>query len=553
MDKKILSVSIVVFSIIISGVAIGLAITQAQENTIQYPIKELGDCQSKQACMAYCDKPNNIDACLSFAEKNNLMSAKELAAAKQFKKIGMIGPGDCDGKDSCDKYCSNPNNIEECITFAQENDLMSGKELEESQKVLAAIKKGIKPPACGGKEECDVYCSSPDNIEECMAFSIEAGLMPKEEQENAQKMFSAIKQGIKPPACRGEEECQNYCSQDTHIEECIKFGEATGMMNKDDADRMRRTGGKGPGDCKSKTECENFCNTPENQETCMNFGRDNGLIPPEELQKMEQGKQQMTKMFDNMPPEVSQCLNSTLGSEMVNKLKDGSMMPPREIGEKMHTCFESFRPKSPQGEQNGPMQPGQEQGNFGPAQMMRQQIQGGPGGCQGAEECKSYCETHQEECQNFRSPMQPGPLNAQETQNVNNLPIFNNGFKNPEETCANSQNPEECLKSFRQMGPQEGQQGPQRQYQQIQQQQMMPRGEQTEPNEMIRQEGFAPGTAPGTIPQGEMMPLIRPAPVDNVVSPPAEPAPQPVPAPTTLNSNNLFGTIIKPFVKIFGL
>ena len=542
MDKKFLSVSILICSVIISGAVIGSAMAQGQQSpldSIQYPVKELGNCQSKQACKAYCDDSKNIDACLSFAEKNNLMSAKELAMARKFKEIGMIGPGGCDGKDSCDKYCSESGHMEECITFAQQNGLMSGKELEESQKVLAAIKKGVKPPACNGKKECDNYCSSSDHMEECMNFSIEAGLMPPEEQENAQKMLSAIKRGIKPPACRGEEECQNYCSQDAHIEECIKFGEATGMMKKEDADRMRRTGGKGPGDCKSKTECEAFCNTPENQETCMNFAKDNGMMSQKDLQKMEQGKQQMKQAFTNMPPQVSECLSSAFGVEMAEKIKSGSVMPSQEIGEKMRTCFEGFKPKQSEGMtpgQGGTMQPGQERENFGPTQAMPQQIQGGPGGCQGAEECKSYCETHQEECQKFQSPpMRPGTQNMQPgTQGL------------------------------------EGQQI-EKQYQQYQQQ-MTPAGSapgtspgmapQNQPGQFIQTQQGGQYQQQPMMPQGEQAPMQQIQPqqpmmqsgTENIAPPPpSESAPQPEPAPATMNSNNLFGTIIKPFTKIFGL
>ena len=89
------------------------------------------------------------------------------------------------------------------MNFAIEAGIMSGKELDDSKKVLQAIKKGIKPPACGGKEACDAYCGAPENMEECINFGIEAGMMPEQDRENSQKMLQAIKKGVKPPACRG--------------------------------------------------------------------------------------------------------------------------------------------------------------------------------------------------------------------------------------------------------------------------------------------------------------------------------------------------------------
>lgn len=582
MNKKLLSFSILISSIIISGAIIGFAIAQAQQDpfdSVQYPVKELGNCQSKEACGTYCDKPANIDACLAFAEKNNLMSGEELAQAKKFKEIGMIGPGGCNGKDSCDKYCSSPDNMEECITFAQKNGLMSGKELEESQKVLTAIKKGIKPPACGGKDKCDAYCSSSDHMEECMAFAIEAGLMPEGEKENAQKMLSAIKQGIKPPACRGEEECQEYCSQDAHIEECVKFGEAAGMMKPEDAAMMRKTGGKGPGGCKSKTECEAFCNNPDNSETCFNFGKDNGLISQEDLQKMEQGKQQMQQSFSNMPAEVSQCLISVLGADTVEKMKSGTAMPSQNIGEQMKKCFEQFMPRMDQQGEKGPGQGGDmqsgdnNQGTFGPGRIMNQQTEG-PGGCKSLEECKSYCQNNPDECRNFQPTIQPG--NAQPQQGGGQPGQFGPmkqqgqegqyqpgqmmppagmqsgqpGEFQPKELNQTmplqNQQPGQFIQGGDQMMPLQqfqGQMGEfQQQMMQQQYQQQPMQGQFAPSQEMMQfQQQMMPGPESGALPPPASEPAIQPAP------------PQPEPAPSTMNSNNLFGTIMKPFAKIFGL
>ena len=124
-------------------------------------------------------KPENVDACLSFAEKNNLMSKEEVKTAKSFKKTGMIGPGGCKGKNECNTYCSGPDHMDECVTFAEKNGLMSGEKLDEAKKVKAAIAKGIKPPACGGKENCKDYCSSPEHVEECVKFGEAAGVIKK--------------------------------------------------------------------------------------------------------------------------------------------------------------------------------------------------------------------------------------------------------------------------------------------------------------------------------------------------------------------------------------
>ncbi|MDD5343782.1 MAG: hypothetical protein PHW12_05095, partial [Smithella sp.] len=345
MNKNTLGVSILVSVILILSAIIGSvdaqtkSLLQPQEQKMpgdmQYPIPELGNCKSKSDCKVFCDNSKNSGACLAFAEKRNLMSPEELAAAKKFADNGMVGPGGCKGQTECDQYCGSSNHMEECMTFAQKNGMMSEEQLQNSQKVLAAIKNGIKPPACNGPKECDAYCSSslhmeecmtfslvagivPDNqkeqmqktlnaikkgirppachgpeecdkycsdpshMEECMTFSLEAGLMPDNQKEEMQKTLEALKKGIKPPACHGPEECDKYCSESSHVEECIKFSVATGRMTEEEAKMATKTGGKGPGGCISRDACDAFCKNPDNQETCFNFGKENGMIPEQD-------------------------------------------------------------------------------------------------------------------------------------------------------------------------------------------------------------------------------------------------------------------------------
>ncbi len=452
--------------------------------SVQYPVEELGNCQSQSACKAYCDKPENIEACLNFAQENNLMTEEEIALAKNFVAMGSKGPGGCAGRDECDNYCNDTANIDECITFAVENNLMppeeleeakkvqaaikrgvkppacknkkecdvycedpnnmeeciafgveagfiQGKELEDSQKMLAALKRGVKPPPCRGKEACDTYCSSPDNMEECMTFAMEAGFMTEEEKANSQKMLSALKKGVKPPNCQGKDQCDVYCQQDEHFDECLNFGEAAGFMTAEEAAMARKTRGKGPGGCKGQEECEAFCNNPDNQETCFNFGKENGLIPEADLKQMEEGKQRFKESLEQAPPAVLECLNSQVGSDLMEKFKSGAAMPPRDIGDKMKTCFEQFM---------GP--PGE--GKPGEGGMIPPGGQAGPGGCKSPEECKAYCESHPDECQNF----QPGPGVINPGDQTMPQQAGPGGCKGPEEcqTYCDS-HPNECQNS----------------------------------------------------------------------------------------------------------
>ena len=59
-------------------------------------------------------------------------------------------------------------------------------------------------------------------MEECINFGIEAGMMPEQDREFP-KMLQAIKRR-EAAGLQGTEECDSYCSEDSHIDECMNFG-----------------------------------------------------------------------------------------------------------------------------------------------------------------------------------------------------------------------------------------------------------------------------------------------------------------------------------------
>ena len=267
-----------------------------------------GGCKGQEECETYCDQIEHIKECITFAEKNNLIPPDELQEAKKVVQAidrGLVPPK-CKGKKECDVYCSKPANMEECITFGEAAGLIPPGELREAKMMFEAIRKGAKPPACAGKKECDVYCSRIEHMEECMEFGIAAGFIPPEEIEGARAALKAIKQGIRPPNCRGKEECDAYCSQPEHQKECINFAEAAGFMTAEEAARARKMAELGieggPGGCQGKEECEAFCQNPANLETCINFSVKTGDMSQEEAQRMLEG---IRMMQEGPPPETT--------------------------------------------------------------------------------------------------------------------------------------------------------------------------------------------------------------------------------------------------------
>jgi len=579
----------------------------ADISDIQYPVSQLGNCTSETDCRSYCDKPENITACLNFAEQNNLMSKEEIEMAKKFSAVGNKGPGGCTGKDSCetycndishidecvsfaeqnnlmppdklreaqkvrdaikrgakppacgskkscDSYCEDPSHMEECITFASEAGLMEGKEKEDAQKMLSAMKKGIKPPPCRGKQACDEYCQQPDNMETCMNFAIEAGFMGDKEKEDAQKMLSAIKKGVRPPNCRGREECDSYCQSDEHFEECTNFAEAAGFMNASDAEMARKTKGKGPGGCKGKEECESFCNNPSNQETCFKFAEENGMIPEEELQKMKEGMSRMREDVDKIPSEAKDCLKSALGEETVNKIRSGELTPGPQLGNAIQDCFR----KMPQQPENMRLPAGR-QGGQGEQEGMPppegREFRGGPGGCSTPEECQDYCSQNPEACQNFQEPEHgqrpmgpPGPdqnfqppRGPREGEEPHEPPLFERRMPSGEQMPPKFQRPEQEM--YR-PGTEEGSyppsydgQRPPQEFNQPMMPNQPPIGSGVIPppefDRQVPMEQFQPS---------EPMPQIEQQPQGEIAPPPPPPS---EPAPQSLLNNKYLGAIFR--------
>jgi hypothetical protein len=376
-----------------------------------------GGCQGREECEVYCDDNAHIEECLAFAEENNLIPPDELEEAKKVAKALREGaqlPGGCKRKSDCEAYCDNPENIEECIAFAERAGFIPPDELEGARKAVKAMKSGIKPPGnCRGKKQCDAYCSEPSNMEECMRFALDAGFISEQERPDAEKMLSALKRGVKPLPCRGKDACETYCQEESHQEECVNFALEAGFMKPEEAEMFRKTGGKGPGGCKGKEQCETFCNDQANQEICFNFAKEHNLIPQEEIEKMREG---MTKLREGMqmaPPEVHECLKSTVGTEILDRIQAGNLTPGPQIGDQVRKCFEQFMPRPPEGTPggmppmppSGPMTPGGPEGMIPPEVMTPEMTPGmtpgrfkGPGGCSSPEECQRYCSEHPEEC-----------------------------------------------------------------------------------------------------------------------------------------------------------
>ncbi len=269
-----------------------------------------------------------------------------------------------------------------------------------------------------------------------------------------QKSLDAIKQGIKPPACRPKppmnpdqsnqtnpnqpanqnsqpdqfgkdlQDCDQYCADSSHVEECVKFSVAMGNMTEAQGQNAIKNGNKGPGGCVGRDACNTFCDNPDNQDACFNFGKDNGMIPEADLQKMQQGQSnqqgqnQQGQQGGNRPggPNQGQGFNPGSGQNGngpgMNRggaNQNGPVQPNQQI--QMQQQPAQFN----QGGQPGPMQPGQpnqgntNQGIFSPG-LKEGDCGTGPGTCSGIgpDDIKPGQPGQMQPQQQFQSPPPPG-------------------------------------------------------------------------------------------------------------------------------------------------
>ncbi len=300
-----------------------------------------------------------------------------LVLAQNINDGGITYPikelGDCANKSECKTYCDKKANQEACLDFAGQNGMMKKTEIDQAKKVLQLSEQGIDTPgACKGQEECDAYCSDSAHLDECVTFGEKAGLISPEEVKMIKKTG-----GKGPGSCQGKKACDDYCQNEANLDECIAFAEQNGMMTAQEKEMIKKTGGKGPGGCKGKTECDAFCQQENNFDACLEFGHQNGMMNDEEYAMAKKSGLKMMKEGGPGGCKGKEECDAFCGDE-----------------KNFDACIEF-------GHENGFMSDEE----YAQAKKMGPKAftQGGPGGCKGKEECKGYCDNpgHSEACIKF--------------------------------------------------------------------------------------------------------------------------------------------------------
>ena len=165
-------------ALLASGASLALAQTDGSATSspsalskVSYPVAELGNCDSRDACKLYCDSASHVDACFAFAQKVGLMTKEKIAAAKII--LSKKGPGSCSSRDECVSYCADSSHQDECLSFAKEHKVIASTTVMLIQK----INSGSGPGACKSAATCKMYCEDSSHEGECRSFAEENGLL----------------------------------------------------------------------------------------------------------------------------------------------------------------------------------------------------------------------------------------------------------------------------------------------------------------------------------------------------------------------------------------
>lgn len=172
-----------------------------------------GGCQGPQECDQFCSQPENQETCMNFAIENDMMSPEEIERIKKMMEIEKMGggPGGCQGREECDAYCSQPGNGEECFAFGKEHGLMPPEEIEKMERGMEIIRKLDRgamegPGGCSDRVSCESFCRDPNNMEECASFSSDQGLVDRNEMErkmNEYKRMETFMREMRMPGSMG--------------------------------------------------------------------------------------------------------------------------------------------------------------------------------------------------------------------------------------------------------------------------------------------------------------------------------------------------------------
>lgn len=207
----------------------------AQKYGVTFPVAELGDCQDISSCRSFCEDPVNYTTCIDFAKKKGFYKEEQETVKKDEILAKAKQTFGCNSFESCKSYCDKPEHVDECDSFARKNNLVGGQvRSTEEKKILEKAKEAL---GCTSPQDCMTFCGLEANKQKCSEFAKEVGLRGGQQQvgpggcssEGTCKAFCSdpanynicssysksvgVESFSGPGGCNTAESCAAYCRQ----------------------------------------------------------------------------------------------------------------------------------------------------------------------------------------------------------------------------------------------------------------------------------------------------------------------------------------------------
>lgn len=253
---------------------------------ITFPVSALGGCTSVANCKAYCDDAAHKDACIAFAKQKGFYKQSEQSKRQEHLITEAKTELGCNSKEACMALCQQPENADKCSAFAKKfGTPNSNKEKTQNPQVLEKAKQML---GCSSETLCKAFCQDEANKDKCSTFAKTVGLHGGErkvgpggcESESSCKEFCTahpdvckqyldeahkkremmasgsgiIKAGSGPGGCNSMESCTKYCGE--HQDECKSFikTNTNGKMVPQQMEQAQKIAGEYEKNCKEHPE-----------------------------------------------------------------------------------------------------------------------------------------------------------------------------------------------------------------------------------------------------------------------------------------------------------
>ncbi len=241
---------------------------EAKAHGVTFPIAELGNCANPKECFAYCDKPENQDACFAFAKKKNLLKAADenLPPPSEIVSSAKTELG-CTSRESCQTLCENPQNIEKCRTFAEKHKLNkpSEKSNNKGPPPEEILQKAQTQLGCSSQTKCQSFCANPANTPKCLAFAKNNQLLDSHQEQEIEELETKkarmMDEAEKELGCDSQESCSAFCSQTENRSKCEKISQKHNPENDNKSSKKQSSQAQNTTPCTGDAECKNYCSS----------------------------------------------------------------------------------------------------------------------------------------------------------------------------------------------------------------------------------------------------------------------------------------------------